>query len=92
MRLVLAALSLMCTPMPFLFMRYGPYLRRKSQYAPSVPVTPPPVPGAAASTGVATNGTANGEKVDQREDEALEPEWAVDAGEHAGVKSVEEAA
>lgn len=32
---LIAFLSLACTPMPFLFMRYGSYLRRNSKYAPS---------------------------------------------------------
>ena len=46
----------MCTPMPFLFMKYGPYLRRKSRYAPSVPLCPP-VSGAVAATGVTVTET-----------------------------------
>jgi hypothetical protein len=85
MEVVLAFLSLMCTPMPSLFMKYGPYLRRKSRYAPSAPATPPPQ-GAVAATGV--KGTSAGDKEKMagvnRPDEALEPEWAADAGEHAG--------
>lgn len=32
---LVAFLSLACTPMPFLFMKYGSYLRRNSRYAPS---------------------------------------------------------
>jgi hypothetical protein len=34
---LIACLSLACAPMPFLFMRYGAYLRRNSSYAPSAP-------------------------------------------------------
>ena len=34
---LLAFLSLACMPMPFLFIKYGPYLRRNSKYAPSAP-------------------------------------------------------
>ena len=33
--LVLAFLALACAPLPFLFYRYGPYLRRNSRYIPS---------------------------------------------------------
>lgn len=55
--------------MPFLFMRYGPYLRRKSRYAPSVPLCPPNS-GAVAATGVTVTETGasdlkDGEKVMQ---------------------------
>jgi hypothetical protein len=35
---VIAFLALICTPLPFLFYKYGPYLRRKSNYAPSQPL------------------------------------------------------
>lgn len=58
--------------MPFLFYRFGPYLRRNSKYAPSGP----------------SNGTNDvyecHDKVSQpQESDALEPEYAPDAGEHA---------
>ncbi|ORX34296.1 major facilitator superfamily domain-containing protein [Kockovaella imperatae] len=39
---LLALLSLACIPLPFLFYRYGPYLRRKSKYTPSAPLSPLP--------------------------------------------------
>ncbi|KAL1411387.1 hypothetical protein Q8F55_002343 [Vanrija albida] len=64
---LVAFLSLMCTPMPFLFHRYGAVLRRNSKYAPSGPqdsgdVDKVPQP---------------------REEEALEPEYGPHAGEQA---------
>jgi len=34
---VVAFLSLACTPMPFLFYKYGEKLRKNSNYAPSQP-------------------------------------------------------
>jgi hypothetical protein len=64
--------------MPFLFYRYGPYLRRKSRYAPSAP--PPPGEGQKA----VEPGTVEGEKVRETVDEALEPEFAEGAGEDRG--------
>jgi hypothetical protein len=30
---VIAFLALICTPLPFVFFKYGPHLRRKSRYA-----------------------------------------------------------
>jgi hypothetical protein len=35
---VIAFLALICTPLPFVFFKYGPHLRRKSRYAPSQPL------------------------------------------------------
>lgn len=62
---VVGFLSLSCTPMPFLFYRYGYVLRRNSKYAPSAPrdsdnVDKVPQP---------------------RDEEALEPEYGPHAGE-----------
>ncbi|TXT09008.1 hypothetical protein VHUM_02482 [Vanrija humicola] len=64
---LVAFLSLSCTPMPFLFHRYGAILRRNSKYAPSKP-----------------RPADNVDKVPQpQEEDALEPEYGPDAGEHA---------
>ncbi|KAL7422000.1 hypothetical protein Q5752_003772 [Cryptotrichosporon argae] len=68
---LLAFLSLACMPMPFLFWKYGAFLRRKSKYAPSAPLASAP----AATPQPKEPITA---------DEALEPEYAADAGEHDG--------
>jgi len=58
--------------MPFLFYRYGHLLRRNSRYAPWIPPT--------AESEEAPKG-----KVPQPDEaSALEPEYAPDAGEHAG--------
>lgn len=63
---MVAFLSLACAPMPLLFHRYGARLRRHSKYAPSGPVDEDECE----------------DKVPQpNEDDALEPEYAVDAGE-----------
>ncbi|CAK9781173.1 unnamed protein product [Cutaneotrichosporon oleaginosum] len=69
---LVAFLSLACAPMPFLFFRYGAYLRRHSKYAPSGPQD--------------GSGSECADKAPQpAEDEALEPEYAPDAGEKAGL-------
>lgn len=80
--LVLAFIALACAPMPFLFIKYGPQLRARSKFAPSFPVAPPT---AARTEGPATNAQAdavNPDKVAQPANvDALEPEFAADAGE-----------
>lgn len=64
--------------MPFLFYKYGPYLRRKSRYAPSEPV----VKTCAAST--------MSEKIDDTVvGEALEPGYLRTAGEDKGRTKLE---
>ncbi|WVF71132.1 hypothetical protein IAT40_005929 [Kwoniella sp. CBS 6097] len=81
---LVAFLSLICAPMPFLFYKYGPYLRRKSRYAPSGPLTPAQL---ASETPEEREEIKRDElrKVESRirEDEALEPQWAAEAGERA---------
>lgn len=72
---LIAFLSLICVPIPFLFYRYGPAIRAKSKFAPTLP--------AGASAAPTT------EKVQQpRERDALEPEYAIDAGHEAHEKPV----
>lgn len=67
---LIAFLALICVPIPFLFYRYGPAIRAKSKFAPTLP---PP-----------KSEPAQTEKVPQPpENEALEPEYASDAGHEA---------
>ncbi|KAK8864681.1 hypothetical protein IAR55_001933 [Kwoniella newhampshirensis] len=79
---LIAFLSLVCVPMPFLFYKYGAFLRRKSRYAPSSPVS---LEEREKETPEQIVDEQKDElrKVKTRPDEALEPEWAGDAGEHA---------
>ncbi|WRT66674.1 uncharacterized protein IL334_003634 [Kwoniella shivajii] len=90
---IVAILATACAPLPFLFYRYGPYLRRKSRYAPSQPHTPD-------EEAMETPAQIEEEKQDElrkvktRTEDALEPEWASDAGEYAkqggqGVKDLD---
>lgn len=60
--------------MPFLFYKYGHLLRRNSRYA---PWTPP---------GDSTESPCSDKVAQPDESEALEPEYAPDAGEHAGAE------
>lgn len=69
---VVAFLSLACAPMPFLFYRYGAFLRRHSKYAPSGPQE--------------GSGSECEDKVPQpAAEDALEPEFGPDAGKDAGM-------
>ncbi|WVQ79622.1 hypothetical protein IAT38_001722 [Cryptococcus sp. DSM 104549] len=79
---LVACLSLACAPMPFLFYKYGAFLRRKSRYAPSSPLT---AKQEADETPEQREEEQHDElrKVRTRVSEALEPEWAPDAGLHA---------
>ncbi|OCF31946.1 multidrug transporter [Kwoniella heveanensis BCC8398] len=95
---LVAFLSLICAPMPFLFYRYGPYLRRKSRYAPSVPLTQAEIEASSETPEQLEAEAARDElrKVETRlnEDEALEPQWGAEAGERAkqggeGVREVD---
>lgn len=43
---LVAFLAAACTPMPFFFYKYGPSLRAKSRFAPTLPATPPTAPAA----------------------------------------------
>lgn len=64
--------------MPFLFYKYGPYLRRKSRYAPSQPV----IKTCGAST---MSASTMSEKSDETVvGEALEPGLLPTAGEDKG--------
>ncbi|WVQ99728.1 hypothetical protein IAU59_006870 [Kwoniella sp. CBS 9459] len=81
---LVAFLSLICAPMPFLFYKYGPLLRRKSRYAPSVPLTPAQM--AAEFPEQQEEALRDELRKTQsriREDEALEPQWGAEAGERA---------
>nr|XP_031859492.1 uncharacterized protein CI109_005140 [Kwoniella shandongensis]KAA5526564.1 hypothetical protein CI109_005140 [Kwoniella shandongensis] len=79
---LIAFLSLVCVPMPFLFYKYGAYLRRKSRYAPSSS-SPAEVKEKETPDERVEEAQDELRKVKTRPDEALEPEWASDAGEHA---------
>lgn len=73
---LVAFLSLICVPIPFLFYKYGPVIRTKSRYAP----TPPPD----ESTEPKAISRQTTEKIRQPDEySALEPEFAPDAGEHS---------
>jgi hypothetical protein len=41
---LVAFLSLLCAPMPFLFYKYGPTIRAKSRFAPTAPSASPATP------------------------------------------------
>lgn len=65
---MVAFLSLACAPMPFLFYKYGARLRKHSKYAPSSPLP--------------DEDECSDKEPQPNENEALEPEYAADAGEH----------
>lgn len=72
--------------MPFLFHRYGSYLRRKSKYAPSIPSVALNKAGEMEQTRTKDEKNEDHSTVNwrrrRRELEAggIEPEWAADAG------------
>ncbi|WVR06765.1 hypothetical protein IAU60_003800 [Kwoniella sp. DSM 27419] len=80
---LVAFLALACSPMPFLFYKYGPLLRRKSRYAPSTPLEDEVVDPSPALREEAQRDELR--KVKTRESEALEPQWGAEAGERAKV-------
>lgn len=41
---LVAFVAFACTPMPFIFYKYGPAIRKKSRYAPDVPAAKPVAP------------------------------------------------
>ncbi|AFR97263.1 multidrug transporter [Cryptococcus neoformans C23] len=83
---LVAFFSLVCAPMPFLFHRYGSYLRRKSKYAPSIPSVALNKAGEMEQTRMKDEKNEDHSTVNwrrrRRELEAggIEPEWAADAG------------
>ncbi|WWC62210.1 uncharacterized protein I303_104805 [Kwoniella dejecticola CBS 10117] len=90
---IVAVLAILCAPLPFLFYRYGPYLRRKSRYAPSRPQKTDEEQPETVEQRI-EEAKDELRKVKTRSEEALEPEWAADAGENAkgggeGVRDVE---
>ncbi|WVQ91212.1 hypothetical protein IAS59_005009 [Cryptococcus gattii] len=81
---LVAFLSLACAAMPFLFYRYGSYLRRKSKYAPSVPSIASDKAGETEQVGAKDEknegqSTVNGSRSELQAG-GIEPEWAADAG------------
>ncbi|ODO08297.1 multidrug transporter [Cryptococcus wingfieldii CBS 7118] len=78
---LVAFLALACTPLPFLFYRYGAFLRRRSRYAPSTSIVVPSSHDEEKGEEKEEEGLS---KVRSRGEEGLEPEWARDAGEGAG--------
>lgn len=88
---LVAFLSLICVPIPFLLLRYGPAIRERSKFAPTLPPPQQPKPEAAEHEVKEAQSAPSShhhhhhdvEKVRQPEEtSALEPEYALDAGEH----------
>ncbi|WWD03222.1 hypothetical protein V865_001273 [Kwoniella europaea PYCC6329] len=81
---IVAVLAIACAPMPFLFYKYGPYLRRKSRYAPSTPHT---IDEESKETPREREEERQDElrKVKTNRNEALEPQWDREAGEDARI-------
>ncbi|KAE8539173.1 hypothetical protein D1P53_004263 [Cryptococcus gattii VGV] len=91
---LVAFLSLACAAMPFLFYRYGSYLRRKSKYAPSVPVIASDKASETEQVGAKDEknegqSTVNGSRSELQAG-GIEPEWAADAGLDAHISGVGE--
>ncbi|WWC69887.1 uncharacterized protein I206_103830 [Kwoniella pini CBS 10737] len=80
---IVAILAIICAPLPFLFYRYGPYLRRKSRYAPSQQHK---IDEEHLDTSIQSQEEIRdtSTRVKMRPDESLEPECEVHDGGNTG--------